>query len=151
MRRGVPADHPPLAPRAGWPVPVGPVVRDQATAAFFDGTAAGEFRLRHCADCGRLSAPQVQQCEHCGSTTLDWQPAAGGASIISWTVTHSKPADDGSTRTAVLAIAQLDEGPWWWSQIVGVDPAALTVGARLTIEFERAGPDFEAVPVFRLA
>jgi hypothetical protein len=47
----------------------------------------------------------------------------------------------------VLAIAQLDEGPWWWSQIVDADPAAITVG-RLTIGFERAGPDLEAVPVF---
>lgn len=63
----------------------------------------------------------------------------------------SKPADDGSTRTTLLAIAQLDEGPWWWSQIVDADPAAITVGTRLAIAFERAGPGFEAVPVFRLA
>lgn len=51
----------------------------------------------------------------------------------------------------MLAIAQLDEGPWWWSQIVDADPAAITVGTRLTISFQRAGRDFEAVPVFRLA
>ena len=129
---------------------VGPVASDQASASFFAGTAAGEFRLRHCTACGGSSAPQADQCEHCGSTALDWQAAAGGAAVVSWTVIHSKPADDGSTQTTVLAIAQLDEGPWWWSQIVGADPAAITVGTRLTIGFERAGPDVEAVPVFRL-
>jgi uncharacterized protein len=132
-------------------MPVGPVTSDQATAVFFAGTAAGEFRLRHCTGCGGCSAPQAGQCEHCGSTALDWRPAAGGAAVISWAVTHSKPAEDGSTHTTVLAIAQLDEGPWWWSQIVDADPAAITVGTRLTIGFERGGPGFEAVPVFRLA
>jgi uncharacterized protein len=129
---------------------VGPVARDEASATFFAGTAVGEFRLRHCIACGSSSAPQADQCEHCGSTSMDWQAAAGGAAVISWTVTHTKPAPDGSTHTTVLAIAQLDEGPWWWSQIVDADPAAITVGTRLTIGFERAGPDFEAVPVFRL-
>lgn len=132
-------------------MPVGPVVRDEASAAFFDGTAAGEFRLRHCTGCGGVSVPQAQQCEHCGSTVLDWQAAAGGATIISWTVTHSRPADDGATHPTVLVIAQLDEGPWWWSQLAGADTDAVVVGARLTICFERAGPDFEAVPIFRLA
>jgi uncharacterized OB-fold protein len=117
-----------------------------ASAAFFAGTAASEFRLRHCTGCGGSSAPQADQCEHCGSTALNWQ-----AAVVSWTVTHSNPAEDGSTHTAVLAIAQLAEGPWWWSQIIDADPAAITVGTRLTIGFERAGPDFEAVPVFRLA
>lgn len=130
---------------------VGPVTRDEASAGFFAGTAVGEFRLRHCTACGGSSAPQADQCEHCGSAALDWQAAGGGAAVVSWAVTHSKPAQDGSTNTTVLAIAQLDEGPWWWSQIVGADPAAITVGTMLTIGFERAGPDVEAVPVFRLA
>jgi uncharacterized OB-fold protein len=132
-------------------MPVGPVLRDQASAAFFDGAAAGEFRLRHCAGCGGVSAPQAQQCEHCGSTALDWRAAVGGATIVSWTVTHARPADDGATHPAVLVIAQLDEGPWWWSQLDGADPGTIVAGARLTICFERAGPGFEAVPVFRLA
>jgi uncharacterized OB-fold protein len=51
----------------------------------------------------------------------------------------------------VLAVAQLAEGPWWWSQIEGVqNPADLSPGIPLRITFER--PDgSEAIPVFQLA
>ena len=51
----------------------------------------------------------------------------------------------------MLAIAQLAEGPWWWSQIVDVsDPAVLRAGLPLRIGFEQ--PDgSEPIPVFRLA
>jgi len=45
---------------------VGPVARDDATAEFFDGTAAGKLLLRRC-DAGHFSEPAVAQCTTCGS------------------------------------------------------------------------------------
>jgi hypothetical protein len=44
-------------------------------------------------------------------------------------------------------IAQLEEGPWWWSALVGADPDSLSEGQALRIVFERAEGS-EAVPVF---
>ena len=130
---------------------VGPVARDERTADFLDGTAAGQFLLRKCDACQSLSAPQARQCGQCGSTELGWQPAAGGASVVSWAVTHTKPGPDGATRTAVIVIAELDEGPWWWSQVVDAGPDAIQQGTRLRIDFARASEDAEYVPVFRIA
>jgi uncharacterized protein len=130
-------------------MPVGPVARDERTADFFDGTAAGQFLLRKCDACQAFSAPQARQCGQCGSTDLSWQPAAGGASVVSWAVTHTKPAPDGTTRTEVLVIAELDEGPWWWSQLTDASPDAIQPGTRLRIAFERATEDSEYVPVFK--
>jgi uncharacterized protein len=130
---------------------VGPVVRDAATAEFFDGTAAGQFLLRHCQDCGALSVPQAAQCERCSSTALDWRPASGDATLVSWTVAHSKPDATGKTNRTILGIGELAEGPWWWSQIVDADPARLRVGAPLRVGFERHDSQHEAVPVFALA
>lgn len=132
-------------------MPVGPVTRDEATAEFFDGTAAGKFLLRKCEECAAVSVPQAKQCGFCSSTRLTSQPAAGGASVVSWTVTHTKPDPAGNTQTQVLVIAELDEGPWWWSQVVDADPAALRTGTRLRIGFERASDQSEYVPVFQLA
>lgn len=129
---------------------VGPVSRDEATAEFFDGTAAGSFLLRHCPACGALSAPQAAQCEQCASTALDWRSASGAATLVSWTVAHGKPGPSGIADRTVLAIAELAEGPWWWSQLVDADPAGLTVGAPLRIRFLRHEPAAEAVPVFAL-
>ncbi|HXT92501.1 MAG TPA: OB-fold domain-containing protein [Trebonia sp.] len=132
-------------------MPVGPVARDERTADFLNGAAAGKFLLRKCAACQSVSAPQARQCGQCGSAELGWQPAAGGASVVSWAVTHTKPGEDGATRTAVIVIAELDEGPWWWSQVVDAAPDDIQVGTRLRIDFARADEESESVPVFRLA
>jgi uncharacterized OB-fold protein len=118
---------------------VGPVQRDEATSAFFDAAAQGVFLLRRC-PAGHFSEPAVMQCTSCASADLHWAPASGGAAVISWTVTH--PAK------ALLVIAELDEGPWWWSQLVGGNPAVLSVGTRLRISFLPGGD--EHVPVFEL-
>jgi uncharacterized protein len=129
---------------------VGPVARDPATAEFFDGTAAGRFLLRRC-PAGHLSEPQAAACTTCASTELDWAPAAGGATLVSWTIVWGRPSGDGEPVRTVLVIAELDEGPWWWSQLVDADGAALIVGRRLRVDFRRAADEDETVPVFVLA
>jgi uncharacterized protein len=140
---------------------VGPVDRDDATAEFFDGTAAGRLLLRRC-EHGHYSEPTVTQCTTCGSLELGWSPVGGGASLVSWAVTWSSglagvPGVDLRANTAnedvptVLVIAELDEGPWWWSQLIAADPAELAVGTRLRIAFVRPEAEHEAVPVFELA
>ena len=130
---------------------LGLVARDDATAQFLDGAARGEFLIQRCAVCGRHSGPQAQQCHACGSTELSWVPASGAASLVSWVITYGRPAADGTVTATVLAIGQLAEGPWWWSQITDVsDPAALRPDQPLQIGFEQ--PDgSEPIPVFRLA
>jgi uncharacterized OB-fold protein len=91
-----------------------------------------------------------EQCHACGSTDLAWVPAAGDARLVSWTIAHGRPGPDGTRPTTVLAIAELPEGPWWWSQITDVtNPRQLAAGLPLRIGFEQ--PDgSEAIPVFRL-
>lgn len=126
---------------------VGPVARDAATAAFFDGTAAGQFLLRRCPD-GHYSEPAAVGCTTCGRTDLAFVPAGGGATLVSWTVVWGRAAGDGEPPRTVLAIGELDEGPWWWTQLVGVSPDDVAAGQRLRIEFRRADEEHEAVPVF---
>lgn len=128
---------------------VGPVVRDAATAEFFDGAAAGEFLLRRC-PAGHVSEPAAAQCTTCAATDLDWFAAGGGATLVSWAVSWSRAAAGEPPRQTVLVIGELDEGPWWWTQLDG-DREALAVGRRLRVEFRRAGDgEHEAVPVFVL-
>ena len=126
---------------------VGPVARDAASAEFFDGAAAGVFLLR-CCPAGHFSEPPAVQCTTCASTELRWQAACGDATLVSWAVTWSRPTGDDEPQRTVLVIAELEEGPWWWSQLVDADPANLAAGRRLRIEFRRADPEHEAVPVF---
>ena len=131
-------------------MPVGPVRRDDDSAAFFDGTARGELLLRRCPD-GHWSEPQAEQCTTCGRTDLERVPAAGGATVVSWSVTHGRPRGDEPGRRTVLVVAELDEGPWWWSQVVDAEPEAVGAGTRLRLDVQRPDDEHEAVPVFRLA
>jgi uncharacterized OB-fold protein len=130
-----------------------PVARDDTTADFFDGTARGQFLVRSCAPSGHVSRPQARQCSVCGSTDLHWQPASGRAALVSWALVPGRrpgAADDDQPPT-IVAIGQLDEGPWWWSQLVGAGQDSLAEGRRLRIAFRRTEVEGdEAVPVFEL-
>lgn len=123
---------------------LGPVARDAETAAFFDAAASGQFLLRHCPACGASSAPHAAQCERCAATALDWRPASGDATLVSWTVSHGKPGTD----PVILCIAQFAEGPWWWSRIEDAAPEELSVGCPLRVAYRHPAPDSETVPVF---
>jgi uncharacterized OB-fold protein len=125
---------------------VGPVDRDEATAEFFDAAARGVFLLRRC-PAGHWSEPPAAQCTTCGSTALRWEAAAGGATLVSWAVTWAAAEPGPELAATVLVIAELDEGPWWWSQLTAADPAGLAVGDRLVISFA-AEAGHEPVPVF---
>jgi uncharacterized protein len=129
---------------------VGPVQRDEATAEFFDGAAAGQFLLRTCAD-GHFSEPAAAACTTCGRAELAWVAAAGGATLVSWAVSYGRAAGDEPPPRTVLVIGQLDEGPWWWAQLDDPGGCTLAAGQRMRIEFRRADSDYEPVPVFVLA
>ena len=126
----------------------GPVARNAASEVFFDGTADGRFLLLRCQVCGTVNRPQAERCTNCDSTDLVPVPASGRARLVSWVVVHPRPREgEPPGPVTVPAIVELAEGPWWWTQLVGVDPDALTDGQPLEVVFERPEGS-EAVPVF---
>jgi uncharacterized OB-fold protein len=127
-----------------------PIHRDEATNEFFDGTARKELLLRECVRCATINAPQARHCSHCASQELRWTSSGRRGSIVSWTVTHTKPDVDGNSDVNVIAIGQLDEGPWWWASLLNSDPEELTIGSRVVVDFARPDANSEWIPVFRL-
>jgi uncharacterized OB-fold protein len=120
------------------------VRRDQATVEFFDGTARGDFLLVKDTRTGEVLAPQFD-------TTVDPEryvrvPAAGTGTVVSWAVVHERGADGSADRVPV-GIVELDEGPWWWTSITGVDPGDDLLGRRVRVAFEKVG-DGETIPYF---
>jgi hypothetical protein len=130
-------------------VPLTAFTRDDDTAEFLDAATRGEFLVRRCA-LGHVSEPAAQACTTCLSPDLAWVPASGRARLISWAVTYS-PGADGEQEANVLAIGELEEGPWWWSCIPGADPETLNVSDPLVVDFESPADTEEKLPVFRLA
>jgi hypothetical protein len=122
--------------------PAPPIVRDDASADFFDGTARGELLLRRCPRCGRIAAPQARQCPECAGTEFEPVPASGSATLVSWAV----PRDREGRALTVAALVELAEGPWLRLRLIGAEPETLSTGLPLAVSFE-AVEGSETVPV----
>jgi uncharacterized OB-fold protein len=119
------------------------VVRDDASAEFFDGAARGDLMIKRCDACGHHLRPDSVACSQCRGSQLSWTESSGRGSLVSWIVVH---ADEAATT---VGLVELEEGPWLHGRLVDIDGAALSVGQAVEVEFEPAGP--ESIPVFRPA
>jgi uncharacterized OB-fold protein len=70
--------------------------------------------------------------------------------VVSWSVVHQRGPDGTTAPSCIDVIAQFDEGPWWWSQVVDADSTDLRFGQPLEVAFLPAEGG-EVLPVFRLA
>jgi len=129
-------------------MPLFPVRRDAASAAFFDGTRAGDFLVVRDTTTGEILSPRADA--SLDPDRYERVRASGFGQVVSWSVVHGRDAD-GPTRT-VVGIVQLDEGPWWWAEL-SADPDAALLGARVRVEYMPSGPGErdEVVPVFAVA
>jgi uncharacterized OB-fold protein len=128
------------------------IERDDASAAFFDAASEGRLVIKRCPACGRLYPPAQERCPD--SDELEWVDASGAGTLVTWAI------DEGSTVSplltvadgtgAVIAVVELDEGPWMNAAIPGVDPTTLRDGMAVRVDFLDLGAG-EPVPVFRPA
>jgi uncharacterized OB-fold protein len=122
---------------------------DEASAAFFDAARGGRLAIRRCTTCGHLYPPHQLTCPDGGP--LEWIDAAGTATLVTWTVDHGAGISAELTSATgdgeVIAIVELAEGPWLHTAVPGVDPATLSAGMPMRVEFLALGGG-EPVPTF---
>ncbi len=131
--------------------PLSPVVRDEASAEFFDGTARGVLLLRRCLACAHVRGPEIPMCTDCLSEAFEWTSAAGTGQVESWVVVHARPSLDGTTpEPRIIATVELAEGPWMTSALMDVDTGQVSGAMPVVVAFETPEGS-EAIPVFRPA
>lgn len=115
---------------------------------YFEGTAAGELRIRTCESCGHRFRFAYRWCPACWSLDLGWEKASGRGRVSHFSVVHQAPypAWDGDTPY-VLALVELEEGVRMMTNIVGCDPTTVAIGMAVTVDYERRGE--VALPIFR--
>lgn len=107
---------------------------------YWDGTAAGELRIRHCPSCGTRFRFTTDWCPGCWSTELGWEVTSGRGTVRSLTVVHMAPYESVAARVPyVLALVQLDEGPTMMSNIVDCPVDAVHIGMPVRVTFETRG------------
>jgi uncharacterized OB-fold protein len=137
---------------------VGIIAADERSAAFFEAAARDVLLIKRCGRCGRWLDPAAAGCPGCGADDPGWEPAAGRGTLISWAVLHAgEPGPAGAAEAAeaasVLALVELDEGPWLRSRLEGAGgagQAAPRAGLRVTAAFVHPA-EGASYPVFRPA
>ncbi len=131
------------------------VARDAGSADFFDAAARGELLVQKCSSCDTVLTPEARTCLSCGSVDLEPTVVSGLGSLISWVVVRQAPIPVLKDAVPyVSAVVELDEGPWLMVRLIDVDAAALSVDARVSVDFVQSGVGEntgEMLPVFRLS
>jgi hypothetical protein len=117
------------------------------TEFFWAGTAAGELRIQHCADCGTLRHPPGPRCPSCGNMTPGYVVAAGTGEVYSYVVHHHPPVP-GKKLPIVIALVQLQEGVRMVGELIGVEPDQVRIGLPVQAEFVRIDDDL-TLPAWR--
>jgi uncharacterized OB-fold protein len=117
------------------------------SAVYWDAVARRELVAQRCTVCGELRHPPRPMCPHCRSLEWQEQRLAGTGSLYSYAILHH-PRSPRFEYPVLAALVDLDEGVRIVSNLVGVAPADIRIGMRLTVDFEPTTEE-GAVPVFR--
>lgn len=126
---------------------LGIVRADERSAPFFEAAGRDVLLIKRCAECGHWLVPEAAACSGCGGAELEWAAAAGRGVLVAWAVPHSGPAG------GVLALVELDEGPWLHTRLElddGAGAGGLRAGLAVTARFVHPA-EGESYPLFRVA
>ncbi len=100
---------------------------------FFEFLRQGKFMLQRCRRSGEcVFYPRVLTRDS-GSSELEWVEAQGTGNVYSSTVVRRKPEHGGNYN---IAIVQLAEGPRMMTRVLGIDPADVRIGMKVTARIE---------------
>lgn len=87
-------------------------------------------------------------CPSCWSDDVELVEASGRATLYTYSTVYRNELPPFSDRVPyVAAVVELEEGPRLMTNIVGCDPAALSIGMALKVSFTELSPEVSA-PVF---
>lgn len=116
---------------------------------FWEACARGTLSLQRCGECRRVRYPISPACPRCGGPAFEWTPVSGRGRVFSYAIFHQ--VYHRGFQTAVpynVALVQLDEGPFMFSNVVGIPNEALRCDLPVRVVFERV-TDEVTLPRFR--
>lgn len=123
--------------------------QDSDSRPYWEGLAQGELRIQRCNACSKAVFYPRSICPYCHADSLSWIVASGKGTIYSYTVAHQAFGPFAEDVPFVVAIVELEEGARMMSRIVDAPRERVTVGAAVSVTFERIGEDL-TLPYFRL-
>lgn len=117
------------------PLPPG---ADEADAPFWEACHRDELLVHRCEVCRRSYWPATCCVEH-GWEPMRWTRASGRGEVHTYTIFHKAFLPDLADRVPyVVAVVQLDEGPFLHTDILGCAPDGVRVGMHVEVCFQVA-------------
>ena len=116
--------------------------------AFLERMKAGDLAGLKCMDCSGYIIPPNAVCPECGSSNLEAHSFSKKATLRTFTIIRVGPT--GFQVPYIVALAELEEGPWVMGNVVDFDPEkadmaligqAVSIGHRLIANEAGEGPD----------
>ena len=104
---------------------------DPADMPFWEGCLEGRFLLHRCNICGQHYWPASRCVEH-GNQDMAWVDSSGRGQLYTYTVMHRvfSPAFK-DKAPYVVGVIQLDEGPFFHSNVIDCDQETMAIGMHL--------------------
>jgi hypothetical protein len=107
---------------------------------FFDAAREKRLLIQACTKCKEHQFYPRQICVHCGSPDVEWVQASGRGSVHTYTVVHQQGMPGWRDEVPyVAAVIDLEEGVRLTSNVVGCEPADVSVGMPVEVEFVDEG------------
>ncbi len=87
---------------------------------YFDALKEGRLLGLKCRQCGGYTVPPKACCDGCGGTDTEVAGLSGKGEIKTFTVVRVAP--EGLQAPYIVAMAELEEGPWLMGNLLDVDP-----------------------------
>lgn len=123
---------------------------DSVSRGFWDNARAGKLSVQSCGACGHVHFPGSPVCPNCLSEDQSWVPVSGRGKLLSWVRFHRAYWDSFRADLPYLVcLVGLEEGPLLVSNLVGVEPGDITIGADVEAVFEKVDDEL-TLPKFRI-
>ena len=116
--------------------------------AFLERIKVGDLAALKCLDCSGYMIPPNSVCPECGSSNLETHSFSKKGTLRTFTIIRVGPT--GFQAPYIVALAELEEGPWVMGNVVNFDPEkadmtligkAVSIGHRLIANEAGEGPD----------
>jgi uncharacterized protein len=122
------------------------------TEPFWEAAKAGRLTACQCVGCGAFRMPPTAYCPECQSSEKAWPVLPGTGKVYSYVVCNRSPYPELPDFTYVPVVVDLDGAPGarLVSNLVDVDPEKVTIGMKVTVEFNPIQDGWQ-LPIFRPA
>ena len=121
---------------------------DNWNKPFWAACREHKLTLQRCKATGKCFFPPAPVSPFTGKPDWEWITASGQGELWSFVVFHQSYFDGMKDELPYpVAMVKLDEGPYLFTNLVGLTPADAQIGMRLAVQFP-GGPDDFVLPQF---